>query len=52
MLPCPAATLFANGVNGGDLVEMTAASLMADVRVTKFTASKVLAARDSFLASY
>ena len=48
----PAATLFANGVNGGDLVEMTAASLMADVRVTKFTASKVLAARDSFLASY
>ena len=46
----PAATLFASGVNGADLWEMTLPVLVEDVRLSAFAARKVLALRDAFLA--
>ena len=45
----PAAALFANGVNGADLLEATEDLLVKDVRLTPFAARKILAARDAFL---
>ena len=45
----PAAALFASGVNGSDLLEVTVDVLAKEVRVTPFGARKVLAARDAFL---
>ena len=46
----PATALFASGVNGSDLLEVTEDVLVKDVRLTPFAARKVLAARDAFLA--
>jgi hypothetical protein len=46
----PATALFASGVNGSDLVDMTDDVLVQEVRVTPFAARKILAARDAFLA--
>ena len=46
----PAATLFASGVNGADLLEMTPQVLVNDVRLTAFAARKVVDLRDAFLA--
>jgi len=47
----PAAALHANGVNGSDLLETTAATLEQDLRMTPFAARKVAQARDAFLQS-
>ena len=38
-----------NGVNGGDLLAMTAATLTGDLRVSPFLAKKMLNARDCYL---
>ena len=38
-----------NGVNGDDLLTMTAATLTGDLRVSPFLAQKILKARDSYL---
>ena len=38
-----------NGVNGGDLLAMTAATLTGDLRVSPFLAKKMLNARDCHL---
>lgn len=46
----PATALFASGVNGTDLLDMTGGVLVDEVRVTPFAARKILAARDAFLA--
>jgi len=46
----PSAVLFASSVNGADLLEMTAEVLVKEVRLAPFAASKVLRARDTFLA--
>ncbi len=45
----PAAALFASGVNGSDLLEVTEDVLVKEVRVTPFGARRVLAARGAFL---
>ena len=38
-----------NGVNGDDLLTMTAATLTGDLRVSPFLAQKILKARDCYL---
>ena len=45
----PAATFFTNGVSGSDLAGFTLEALNQDLKLTKFAAGKVLAARDTFL---
>ena len=45
----PAATLFANRVNGVDLEVLTADELTSSLRLTSFAARKILQARDKFL---
>ena len=45
----PAATCWASGVHGADLLDFTWEALRDDVRLTPFAARKVLAARDAFL---
>ena len=45
----PAATCWASGVHGADLLDFTWEALSDDVRLTPFAARKVLAARDAFL---
>ena len=45
----PATVLFQNGVAGGDLIAMTAETLVEDMRLSVFAATKVLAARGVFL---
>ena len=42
----PGSVLFANGVSGADLMAMTAECLVAEVRLSRFAANKVIAARD------
>ena len=44
----PAAQLFANGLDGADLVNSTGSALVSDLRLTTFAARKILAARDTF----
>ena len=44
----PAQVLEANGVNGADLIAMTAAQLQTELRMSVFAARKVIAARDAF----
>ena len=47
----PAATIFTNGFSGTDLINYGVAGLVADLRLSAFAASKVVAARDAFLAA-
>lgn len=44
----PAKVLFANGVNGQDLAEMTSDTLQNELRLSAFAARKVLRARDAY----
>ena len=39
----------ANGVSGADMVDMMHATLTQDLKLSNFAATKVLAARDSYL---
>ena len=45
----PAASLFASGVSGGDLVDLTHEALVQDLRLSPFAAREVLAARNAAL---
>ena len=47
----PARTLLSNGVRGKDLVALTANELVLDLKLSQFTAARVLEARDAFLGS-
>ena len=47
----PAKVLQANGVNGPDLLTLSAQELVNDVKMTPFAARKVLQARDAFLVA-
>jgi len=47
----PASVLFANGVDGRDLVNLDAHVLTTDFRMSSFAARKILKARDNFLAA-
>ena len=47
----PASVLFANGVDGRDLVNLDAHVLTTDFRMSSFAARKILQARDNFLAA-
>ena len=46
----PSETLFANGVRGVDLVDMSEAVLTHEFRLSGFAARRVLAARNAFLS--
>ena len=46
----PAQLCYASGVNGRDLLELTAETLCEEVRLSRFAARKVVAARDRFLS--
>ena len=46
----PASVLFANGVDGRDLLDLDAHVLTTDLRISSFAARKILQARDVFLA--
>ena len=47
----PARTLLSNGVRGKDLVALSANELVLDLKLSQFTAARVLEARDAFLGS-
>ena len=47
----PATSFFANGMNGCDLTDVTAATLTNDIRSSTFAIRKVIARRDLFIAA-
>ena len=47
----PSRTLFANGVRGRDLFQLTVDSLKKDLKLSSFAAHRVLEARREFLDS-
>ena len=48
----PASSLFASGVDGADMLDMTQELLVKELRLTGLAARKVLRARDAFLAGH
>ena len=46
----PASVFQSNGVNGADLLAMTAESMVRDLRLSPFAGRKVASARDAYLA--
>ena len=46
----PSETLFSNGVRGADIIDMTEEVLTSELRLSRFAARRVVAARDAFLS--
>ena len=47
----PAEACRVSGVNGADLLDLSTERLCSEIRLTRFAAAKVVAARTSFLAA-